>query len=67
LVDIQAVIKRERLNYLDIYQKELRVKNYYNLQKRLDQNAANQNTVNLAAINKIAILPFSFPSGDRAI
>jgi hypothetical protein len=37
------------------------------LQKRLDQNAANQNTVNPAAISKVAILPFSFPSGDRAM
>jgi hypothetical protein len=67
LVDIQAAVERERLNYLDIYQKKLRVKNYHNLQKRLDQNAANQNTVNPAAINKVAILPSSFSSGDRAM
>jgi hypothetical protein len=45
----------------------LRVKNYHNLQKRLDQNAVNQDTVNPAAIDKVAILPFSFPSGDRAM
>jgi hypothetical protein len=67
LVDIQATIKRERLDYLDTYQKKLRIKNYHNLQKRLDQNAANQDAVNPAAINKIAILPSSFPSGDRAM
>jgi hypothetical protein len=55
------------LDYLNTHQKKLRVKNYHNLQKRLDQNAANQNAVNPAAINKVAILPSSFPSGDRAI
>jgi hypothetical protein len=55
------------LNYLNTHQKKLRVKNYHNLQKRLDQNAANQNAVNPAAINKIAILPSSFLSGDRAM
>jgi hypothetical protein len=67
LVDVQAAIKKERLDYLDTHQKELRVKNYHNLQERLDQNAANQDAVNPAAINKIAILPSSFPNGDRAI
>jgi hypothetical protein len=67
LVDVQATIKKERLDYLDTHQKELRVKNYHNLQKRLDQNAANQDAVNPAAINKVAILPSSFPSGDRAM
>jgi hypothetical protein len=67
LVDVQAAIKRERLNYLDTHQKELRVENYHNLQKRLDRNAINQDAVNLAAIDKVAILPSSFPSGDRAI
>jgi hypothetical protein len=55
------------LNYLDTHQKELRVENYHNLQKRLDQNIANQDTVNPAAISKVAILPFSFSSGDRAM
>jgi hypothetical protein len=55
------------LDYLNTYQKKLRVKNYHNLQERLDQNAANQDAVNPAAINKVAILPSSFPSGDRAI
>jgi hypothetical protein len=55
------------LNYLDIHQKELRVKNYHNLQERLDQNAANQDAVNPAAISKVAILPFSFSNGDRAM
>jgi hypothetical protein len=67
LVDVQAAIEKKRLNYLDIYQKKLRIKNYHNLQKRLDQNAANQNTVNPAAISKVAILSFSFFSGDRAM
>jgi Helitron helicase-like domain at N-terminus len=67
LVDIQAAVKKKRLDYLDTHQKELRVKNYYNLQERLDQNAVNQDAVNPAAINKIAILPSSFPSGDRAM
>jgi hypothetical protein len=55
------------LNYLDIYQKKLRVENYHNLQERLDQNAANQDAVNPAAIDKVAILPSFFPSGDRAM
>jgi hypothetical protein len=41
LVDVQAAVKKERLDYLNIYQKELRVENYHNLQERLDQNAAN--------------------------
>jgi hypothetical protein len=67
LVDVQAVVKRERLDYLNIHQKELRVENYHNLQERLDQNAANQDAVNLAAINKVAILPSFFPNGDRAM
>jgi hypothetical protein len=67
LVNVQATIKRERLDYLNIYQKELRVENYHNLQERLDQNAANQNAVNPTAINKVAILPFFFPNGDRAM
>jgi hypothetical protein len=67
LVDIQAAIERERLNYLDTHQKKLRVENYHNLQERLDQNTANQDTVNPAAISKVAILSSSFPSGDRAI
>jgi hypothetical protein len=67
LVDIQAAVKRERLNYLNTHQKKLRVKNYHNLQERLDQNTANQNAVNPAAIGKIAILPSSFLSGDRAM
>jgi hypothetical protein len=62
LVDVQAVVKRERLDYLDIYQKELRVENYHNLQERLGQDTANP-----AVIGKVAILPSSFPSGDRAI
>jgi hypothetical protein len=31
LVNVQAAVKRERLDYLDIYQKELRVENYHNL------------------------------------
>jgi hypothetical protein len=55
------------LDYLDTHQKELRVKNYHNLQERLNQNAANQNAVNPAAIGKVAILSSSFPSGDRAM
>jgi Helitron helicase-like domain at N-terminus len=67
LVDVQAAVERERLNYLDTHQKELRVENYHNLQERLDQNAANQDAVNPAAIDKVAILPSSFPSGDRAM
>jgi hypothetical protein len=67
LVDIQAAVERERLDYLDIYQKKLRVENYHNLQERLDQNAANQDTVNFAAISKVAILPSFFLSGDRAM
>jgi hypothetical protein len=67
LVDIQATVKKERLDYLNIYQKKLRVKNYHNLQKRLDQNTANQDIVNPAAISKVAILPSFFPSGDRAM
>jgi len=60
-------VKRERLDYLDIHQKELRVENYHNLQERLNQNVVNQDTVNPAAIGKVAILPFSFFSGDRAM
>jgi 16S rRNA G527 N7-methylase RsmG len=67
LVDVQTAVKRKRLDYLNTYQKELRVENYHNLQERLDQNAANQNTVNPAAISKVAILPSFFPSGDRAM
>jgi hypothetical protein len=62
LIDVQAAIKKERLDYLDIYQSDLRIENYYNLQERLGQD-----TANLAAINKVAILPFSFPSGDRVM
>jgi hypothetical protein len=72
LVDVQAAVERERLDYLNTHQKELRVENYHNLQERLDQNAANQNaanqdTANPVAIGKVAILPSSFPSGDRAM
>jgi hypothetical protein len=62
LIDIQAAVKRERLDYLNTYQKKLRVENYHNLQERLGQD-----TVNPAAINKVAILPSSFPNDDRAI
>jgi hypothetical protein len=62
LVDVQTAVKKERLNYLDIYQSDLRIENYHNLQERLGQDTANP-----AAINKIAILPSSFPNGDRAI
>ena len=67
MVDVQVAVKRERLDYLDIHQKELRVENYHNLQEWLDQNAANQDTVNPTAIDKVAILPSFFPSGDRAM
>jgi TolB-like protein len=40
----------------------LRIKNYHNLQERLGQDTANP-----VAISKIAILPFFFFSGDRAM
>jgi hypothetical protein len=50
------------LDYLNTYQSDLRIKNYHNLQERLSQD-----TVNPAAINKVAILPSSFSSGDRAM
>jgi hypothetical protein len=62
LVDVQAAVEKERLDYLDIYQSDLRIENYHNLQERLGQDTANP-----AAIGKIAILPSSFPSGDRAM
>jgi hypothetical protein len=62
LVDVQAAVERERLDYLDIYQSDLRIENYYNLQERLGQDTANP-----AAIGKVAILPFFFLSGDRAM
>jgi hypothetical protein len=62
LVDVQAAVEKKRLNYLNTYQSDLRIENYYNLQERLGQDTANP-----AAISKVAILPFSFLSGDRAI
>jgi hypothetical protein len=62
LVDVQATIKKKRLNYLNTYQSDLRIENYHNLQERLGQDTANP-----AAIDKVAILPSSFSSGDRAI
>jgi hypothetical protein len=55
------------LNYLNTYQKKLRIENYHNLQEQLNQDVTNQDTVNPAAINKVAILPFSFPNGDRVM
>jgi hypothetical protein len=62
LVDVQAAVEKERLDYLDTHQSDLRIENYHNLQERLGQD-----TVNPAAIGKVAILPSSFPSGDRAM
>jgi hypothetical protein len=62
LVDVQAIIKKKRLNYLNTHQSDLRIENYHNLQKRLGQDTANP-----AAISKIAILPSFFPNGDRAM
>jgi hypothetical protein len=62
LIDVQAAVKKKRLNYLNTHQSDLRIKNYHNLQERLGQDTANP-----TAINKVAILSFSFFSGDRAI
>jgi hypothetical protein len=62
LVDVQATVEKERLDYLDTHQSDLRIENYHNLQERLGQDTANP-----AAIGKVAILPSSFPSGDRAM
>jgi hypothetical protein len=62
LIDVQAAIEKKRLDYLNTYQSDLRIENYYNLQKRLSQDTANP-----AVISKVAILPSSFPNGDRAM
>jgi hypothetical protein len=62
LVDVQATVKKKRLDYLNTYQSDLRIKNYHNLQERLGQDIANP-----VAINKVTILSSSFPSGDRAM
>jgi hypothetical protein len=62
LIDVQAAVKKERLDYLNTYQSDLRIENYHNLQERLGQDTANP-----AAISKVAILPSSFLSGDRAM
>jgi hypothetical protein len=60
LIDIQAAIEKERLDFYDKEQKRLRVEKYQHLQDLLAQD-----DLDPATISQTKILPFSFISGNR--
>jgi hypothetical protein len=62
LIDVQAAVKKERLDFLRNSQPLLRTEKYRNLQEQLSQDDSNP-----AAISQAVILPTSFYGGDRAI